>query len=965
MTGVGSISMTGDLTIISGNTDKYITFDTVISEHTHSWRIGYIGSGAYNANYFVLQSTKNTSNTWTSALTITNETLESTFAASVTAPTFKGNLDGTYINKLTNYSKATAIGSIATTDSLNTALGKLEFKTDFIYNDLFGTDNDDVINKWHEIVDFIDSVKEGTDITDEFVTRKTDQTITGAKTFSTQQKFIVADGTAPFTVTSKTVVTNLNADLLDGYHAGVKNGQVAIYVPFPGFNTLVNLGYNTEANATNNEEYLKGICKWAIDHYEGNGNCTLIGVGSPNSSGTLILHLYSNNGKDSTTGLPRYCEGVFFHTPGNARTFGTNNYVWQWSHSTWYGNALTANKWITARTLTIGNTGKSVDGSANVSWSLAEIGASDATHTHSVKINGATKTIAASGGTTVDLGSYLPLTGGTLSGGINFSNTSHLLWNSGSYHQRIFLTDDSTSDTAVFTFQQSTDSGTNWSDLMTIKDNGKVIANTFVGTLSGNASSATKLTSSAGSASLPIYFSDGKPVACTPSSLFSNLSNYGNNLSITVAGQNRTLTVNYANSADRSNYLTSRYVGNKGDTVAQVKQKILDSFTSLINKQGYSIQVASQFIQNYPNDDYVISSGGIYSLTYLTPGYDGKSYGQWLAACLGSNRLYIIGRSGNQWEERKTIAWTSDIPTALKNPYTLTFSAGTFAAKTYDGSSAVTVNIPTHTSHLVNNSGFLTQHQSLDNYVTLNTAQTITNCKIFKINAPVDDRETVYYNIGLKLSSYGDNHKKVAAIGMGNEPQNQWYKAAIGFERTDTHDRGDIVLLFNNRSDRTTCVYSDIKVRINANGNINTLGSISASGFIKTNSSDSYILLGGGGHKELSSITASKLNSITIVSAKEFSLSNAAWTDTGYTFANLDTGTYAVQVTFGTTLVASGIMSVYKNLSDTAGDEIPLHVYGTAGWRPYLRTYANKLQISSNDTTNTARTVTIKIAQIL
>ena len=88
--------------------------------------------------------------------------------------------------------------------------------------------------------------------------------------------------------------------------------------------------------------------------------------------------------------------------------------------------------------------------------------------------------------------SYLPLAGGTMTGGITFSNSSHLLWNSGSYHQRIFLTDDSTADTAVFTFQQSTDSGTNWSNLMVIRDNGKVIANTFVGALSGNASTASK-----------------------------------------------------------------------------------------------------------------------------------------------------------------------------------------------------------------------------------------------------------------------------------------------------------------------------------------------------------------------------------------------------------------------------------------------------------------------------------------
>ena len=39
------------------------------------------------------------------------------------------------------------------------------------------------------------------------------------------------------------------------------------------------------------------------------------------------------------------------------------------------GNASTAAAWQTARTLTIGNTGKSVDGSGNVAWSLAEIGA--------------------------------------------------------------------------------------------------------------------------------------------------------------------------------------------------------------------------------------------------------------------------------------------------------------------------------------------------------------------------------------------------------------------------------------------------------------------------------------------------------------------------------------------------------------------------------------------------------------
>ena len=52
------------------------------------------------------------------------------------------------------------------------------------YTGITADDTDALVNKWGEIVDFLDSVAEGTDITDEFVTRKTNQEITGAKTFT-------------------------------------------------------------------------------------------------------------------------------------------------------------------------------------------------------------------------------------------------------------------------------------------------------------------------------------------------------------------------------------------------------------------------------------------------------------------------------------------------------------------------------------------------------------------------------------------------------------------------------------------------------------------------------------------------------------------------------------------------------------------------------------------------------------
>ena len=46
------------------------------------------------------------------------------------------------------------------------------------------------------------------------------------------------------------------------------------------------------------------------------------------------------------------------------------------------GNAATSSKWANPITMTIGNKGKTVDGSANVSWTLTEIGAAATSHDH-------------------------------------------------------------------------------------------------------------------------------------------------------------------------------------------------------------------------------------------------------------------------------------------------------------------------------------------------------------------------------------------------------------------------------------------------------------------------------------------------------------------------------------------------------------------------------------------------------
>lgn len=116
-------------------------------------------------------------------------------------------------------------------------------------------------------------------------------TITGTQLVSNAET-----GTAPLAVTSSTLVTNLNADLLDGLNAASANTVSTIVAR------------------------------------DASGNF---------SAGTITAAL-----------------------AGNAST------------------ASTAATWTTSRTLTIGSTGKSVNGSADVSWSLADIGAAAASHNH-------------------------------------------------------------------------------------------------------------------------------------------------------------------------------------------------------------------------------------------------------------------------------------------------------------------------------------------------------------------------------------------------------------------------------------------------------------------------------------------------------------------------------------------------------------------------------------------------------
>ena len=76
------LNLTNNLTITCGNSDRYITFNYA-SSNTYDWRIGYLGSGAADANYLVFQSNKESGGTYFNALRFGLNTLDATFGGNI------------------------------------------------------------------------------------------------------------------------------------------------------------------------------------------------------------------------------------------------------------------------------------------------------------------------------------------------------------------------------------------------------------------------------------------------------------------------------------------------------------------------------------------------------------------------------------------------------------------------------------------------------------------------------------------------------------------------------------------------------------------------------------------------------------------------------------------------------------------------------------------------------------------
>lgn len=241
----------------------------------------------------------------------------------------------------------------------------------------------------------------------------------------------------------------------------------------------------------------------------------------------------------------------------------------------------------------------------------------------------------------------------------------------------------------------------------------------------------------------------------------------------------------------------------------------------------------------------------------------------------------------------------------------------------------------------------LTEHQSLANYVTLNTAQTITGTKTFGSNIQFNGTQSIHWNNGT-------------------------YQQRISI--TDDSTANTSVFNFQQSTNTGTSWNNILQIYDN--------GILHANGYYKNGSSDSYVLLGGGGHKLVSDFmlkTDELSNNLTTIT-KSLNVTQA-WMDTGITSTNLPAnGTYIVQVQVNANdgtgnmwnCYSSGVMSWYKDgTNDTETDEIILHRSGHAyGKTIYLRTVMQssgvlKLQIGASSGIGKAYTYTFKFKRII
>ena len=282
-------------------------------------------------------------------------------------------------------------------------------------------------------------------------------------------------------------------------------------------------------------------------------------------------------------------------------------------------------------------------------------------------------------------------------------------------------------------------------------------------------------------------------------------------------------------------------------------------------------------------------------------------------------------------------------------------------------------------SNITNKPSSFTPSSHTHNYLPL-SGGSLTGA--LRIDCPTSQNNS--YNEGIRCNLGGKNSWASVVLGGANGSTsgsgNGVYSLLVNASLFRIRQNSTDVILINT-SNNVGIGTTSPSYKLHVVGDIFT-----TTGFKKNGSSDSYVLLGGGGHKILSDFLLesefiSKELSANLTTISKSLTVTQAWMDTGITSTDLsENGTYIIQVQVNANdsignmyyCYNSGVMSWYKDsTNDTETDEIILHRSGHAyGKTIYLRTVMQssgilKLQIGASSDIGKAYTYTFKFKRII
>lgn len=406
------------------------------------------------------------------------------------------------------------------------------------------------------------------------------------------------------------------------------------------------------------------------------------------------------------------------------------------------------------------------------------------------------------------------------------------------------------------------------------------------------------------------------------------------NVDNTADANKSVLYATTAGSANAANGVVCNLLPNAGSTVKSNKDAIVQYFNNN-SGLGANVAVSSFLIRNWDNDSATVISDSVYSFIKISGGYSTSKYAQYLLSSFGEKPVGVIGRSENTWGKFHWIAYKEDIPTKvsqLSNDSGYITSSGSCAYASTAGiaNSVAWSNVSGRPTSMPASDVYAwAKAATKPNYtydeIKVNslvnvadfTRVVIALCEVTKSQAytgtfssgeilyyrsngviPIEyarvnfiDSHRLNYDAYYSLETSTENESKDKPISdlfdlLGFRKCTFVYngkhyagveayfsQAASYYWRGYSHGHTVFgVIVEQNKAIKNEEIYNSLSYDGQNRSGI-SFGNVRANSFAKKDSSDSYVLLGGGGHALISSLsvaTAAKLQTARTIWGQRF-----------------------------------------------------------------------------------------------